>query len=159
LHSTPRTPARYGQTGQVGSLKRGFRAVVYAGSKDPIAGRKTYLKETHPIREAAEAAKIRMIGPLEAERIPDQAAAVEYLLDRWIEVADQCDTASPVMRAVRSWASGAWSFRGQATPKPLSSCASTAPPCMALTGRAPDRRRVRLFVRHGGEVPTHGVKD
>ena len=68
-------------------LRRGFRAVVYAG-KDPITKRKTYLKETHPTREAAEAAKIRMLGQLEAERIPDRAATVAYLLDRWLEVAD-----------------------------------------------------------------------
>ena len=62
-------------TGPIEALKRGFRAVVYAG-KDPITGRKTYLEETHPTREAAEAAKIRLIGQLEAERIPDQAATV-----------------------------------------------------------------------------------
>jgi hypothetical protein len=48
-------------TGHVEQLKRGFRAVVYAG-KDPITGRKTYIKETHPTREAAEGAKLRLIG-------------------------------------------------------------------------------------------------
>jgi integrase len=74
-------------TGNVESLKRGFRAVVYAG-KDPITGRKMYVKETHPTREAAEAARVRMVGQIEAERVPDQAATVAYLLDRWVEVAD-----------------------------------------------------------------------
>jgi len=34
-------------TGHVEELKTGFRAVVYGG-KDPITGRKHYLKETHP---------------------------------------------------------------------------------------------------------------
>jgi integrase len=75
-------------SGHVEPLRRGFRAVVYAG-KDPITKRKTYLKETHPTREAAEAAKIRMLGQLEAERFPDRAATVGYLLDRWLEVADR----------------------------------------------------------------------
>jgi hypothetical protein len=43
-------------TGHIEALRRGFRAVVYAG-KDPLTGRKTYLKETHPTREAAERAR------------------------------------------------------------------------------------------------------
>ena len=38
-------------------------------------------------REAA-AAKIRLLGQLEAERIPDHAAKVAYFLNRCIEVAD-----------------------------------------------------------------------
>ena len=74
-------------TGHIEALRRGFRAVVYAG-KDPLTGRKTYLKETHPTREAAERAKNRLIAQVEAERIPDRAATVAYLLDRWVEVAD-----------------------------------------------------------------------
>jgi hypothetical protein len=74
-------------TGHVEVLKRGFRAVVYAG-KDPITGRKVYLKETHPDRQAAERARDRLVAQVEAERIPDQAATVAYLLDRWVEVVD-----------------------------------------------------------------------
>lgn len=73
--------------GHVEVLKRGFRAVVYAG-KDPITGRKVYLKETHPDRPGAERARDRLIAQVEAERIPDQAATVAYLLDRWVEVVD-----------------------------------------------------------------------
>lgn len=74
-------------TGHVEILKRGFRAVVYAG-KDPITGRKVYLKETHPDRPTAERARERLLTQVEAERIPDQAATVAYLLDRWVEVVD-----------------------------------------------------------------------
>src|SRR4051812_35361646 len=73
--------------GHVEVLKRGFRAVVYAG-KDPITGRKVYLKETHPDRPAAERARDRLIAQVDAERIPDQAATVAYLLDRWVEAVD-----------------------------------------------------------------------
>ncbi len=43
-------------TGHIEVLKRGFRAVVYVG-KDPLTGRKSYLKEAHPARDAAERAK------------------------------------------------------------------------------------------------------
>jgi len=74
-------------TGHVEILKRGFRAVVYAG-KDPITGRKVYLKETHANRAAAERARDRLVAQVEAERIPAQAATVAYLLDRWVEVVD-----------------------------------------------------------------------
>ena len=74
-------------TGHVEILKRGFRAVVYAG-KDPITGRKVYLKETHPDRPAVERARDRLVAQVEAERIPDRAATVAYLLDRWVEVVD-----------------------------------------------------------------------
>ncbi len=74
-------------TGHVEPLKRGFRAVVYAG-KDPITSRKIYIKETHPTRVAAEDAKNRLIAQVESDRVPGQAATVAYLLDRWVEVAD-----------------------------------------------------------------------
>lgn len=74
-------------TGHVEELKRGFRAVAYAG-KDPITGRKVYLKETYPTRGAAEDARNRLISQVEAERVPDQAAKLAYLLDRWVEVSD-----------------------------------------------------------------------
>jgi hypothetical protein len=74
-------------TGHVEALKRGFRVVVYAG-KGPITGRKSYLKETHPTRDAAEAARLRLVAQVEADRIPDQSATVGYLLDRWMQVAD-----------------------------------------------------------------------
>ncbi len=74
-------------TGHVESLKRGFRAVVYAG-KDPITSRKIYLKEAHPIRVAAEDAKNRLVAQVESDRVPGQAATLAYLLDRWVEVAD-----------------------------------------------------------------------
>ena len=60
-------------TGHVEVLKRGFRAVVYAG-KDPITGLKTYLKESHPTRQAAERARDRLVAQVEAERVPDQVA-------------------------------------------------------------------------------------
>ncbi len=88
-------------TGHIEVLKRGFRAVVYAG-KDPLTGRKSYLKETHPTRDAAERAKDRLIAQVEAEQIPDRAATVAYLLDRWVEVVDhELSTASTTAGYVR----------------------------------------------------------
>ena len=88
-------------TGHIEVLKRGFRAVVYAG-KDPLTGRKSYLKETHPTRDAAERAKDRLIAQVEAERIPDRMATVAYLLDRWVEVVDhELSTASTTAGYVR----------------------------------------------------------
>ena len=41
-----------------------------------------------PHARGAERAKNRLIAQVEAERIPDRAATVAYLLDRWVEVAD-----------------------------------------------------------------------
>ena len=58
-------------TGHIEVLKQGFRAVVYAG-KGPLTSRKTYLKETHPAREAAERARDRLVAQVEAEQIPDR---------------------------------------------------------------------------------------
>jgi hypothetical protein len=52
-----------------------------------MTGRNIYLKENHPTREAAEVAKIRLIGRLEVERIPPGRDG-GVSLDRWIEVAD-----------------------------------------------------------------------
>ncbi|MDT7632157.1 MAG: integrase, partial [Pseudonocardiales bacterium] len=73
-------------TGHVEVLKNGFRAVVYAG-RDPITGRKSYLKETHPTRDLAVQAKERLVAQVEADRIPDQSATLDHLLRRWLEVA------------------------------------------------------------------------
>ena len=74
-------------TGHVEVLKSGFRAVVYAG-KDPITGRKSYLKEAHPTRDLAVQAKERLVAQVEADRVPDQSATLDHLLRRWLEVAD-----------------------------------------------------------------------
>jgi integrase len=74
-------------TGHVEVLKSGFRAVVYAG-KDPITGRQSYLKETHPTRDLAVRAKERLVAQVEADRLPDQSATLDHLLRRWLEVAD-----------------------------------------------------------------------
>jgi hypothetical protein len=74
-------------TGHVEVLKSAFRAVVYAG-KDPITGRKSYLKETHPTRDLVVQAKERLVAQVEADRIPDQSATLDHLLRRWLEVAD-----------------------------------------------------------------------
>jgi integrase len=73
--------------GSIERLRTGYRAIVYAG-KDPITGKKIYLKETHPTEDDAEKAKQRMLAQVEAERAPDRSATLSVLLDRWMEVAD-----------------------------------------------------------------------
>ncbi|MFN8078904.1 MAG: tyrosine-type recombinase/integrase [Kineosporiaceae bacterium] len=75
-------------TGSIERLKGGsFRVSVYAG-KDPITGRKRYLKESHPSLELATAAKERPLVQVEADTVPDRAATLSVLLDRWLEVAE-----------------------------------------------------------------------
>ncbi|MBI4943878.1 MAG: site-specific integrase, partial [Actinobacteria bacterium] len=75
-------------TGSIELLKGGsYRVSVYAG-KDPITGRKRYLKESHPTREAAVAARDRLLVQVEADIVPDRAATLAVLLDRWLEVAE-----------------------------------------------------------------------
>ena len=73
--------------GHIERLKSGtYRVVVYAG-KDPITGRKTYFKETHPTENAAHVAAERLLAQVGSDRTPDRAT-LAYLLDRWMEVVD-----------------------------------------------------------------------
>ena len=75
-------------TGSIETLKGGsYRVSVYAG-RDPITGRKRYLKESHPTREAAVAARDRLLVQVEADTVPDRSATLSVLLDRWLEVAE-----------------------------------------------------------------------
>src|SRR5947209_6206451 len=74
--------------GSIETLKTGFRAKVYAGI-DPITKKQIYLNG--PIRaEIADAVQdqARLLRDAEAERHPDRAATVDYLLERWLEIAD-----------------------------------------------------------------------
>jgi integrase len=74
-------------TGHIERLRTSWRVAVYAG-KDPVTGRKRYLKETHPTEAAAQAARERLLAQLEADAVPDRAATVTVLMRRWLEVAD-----------------------------------------------------------------------
>jgi hypothetical protein len=127
-------------TGHIECLKRGFRAVVYAG-KDPLTGRKTYLKETHPTREAAQRAKDRLVAQVEAERIPDQAATVAYLLDRWVEVAEHelstRVTNEGYIRRTLKPALGDLPLRGSAPKSTHRPCFTSAPAVAPHLRRAP----------------------
>jgi integrase len=73
--------------GHIERLKTGWRVAVYAG-KDPVTGRKRYVKETHPTEAAAQAARERLVAQLEADAVPDRTATVAVLMRRWLEVAD-----------------------------------------------------------------------
>jgi len=81
--------------GSIEPLRTGFRARVFAG-RDPITGRKTYLRgETRRVRRDAEADRDRLLAQVEADQHPDQHATVSVLLDRWTEVVDhELSTAS-----------------------------------------------------------------
>jgi len=72
--------------GHIERLKTRYRACVYVG-KDPITGRKTYLKESFRTEALARAGLERMLAQVEAENAPDQSATVSVLLDRWMDVA------------------------------------------------------------------------
>lgn len=74
--------------GHIERLKSGtYRVVVYAG-KDPITGRKSYIKETHPTEAAAHGALERLQSQVGTERTPERGTTLSYLLDRWMEVVD-----------------------------------------------------------------------
>lgn len=74
--------------GHIERLKSGtYRVVVYAG-KDPITGRKTYIKETHASEASAHAAIERLVAQAGTDRTPERGTTLSYLLDRWMEVVD-----------------------------------------------------------------------
>lgn len=74
--------------GHIERLRSGsYRAVVYAG-KDPITGKPRYLKETRPDETEATKALGRLLEQAEAQLVPDQAATLSHLLDRYLEVTD-----------------------------------------------------------------------
>jgi integrase len=63
-------------TGHVKQLPSGrFRAVVYLG-KDPVTGKKRYLKETLPTESLAIESQNRMLGQVEAGTHPNRSATV-----------------------------------------------------------------------------------
>src|SRR3954463_7437804 len=88
--------------GSVEPLRTGFRARVFAG-RDPITGRKTYLRgETRRGRRDAEADRDRLLAQVEADQHPDQHATVSVLLDQWTEVVDhELSTASTTAGYIR----------------------------------------------------------
>ncbi|MDQ1295892.1 MAG: tyrosine-type recombinase/integrase, partial [Actinomycetota bacterium] len=87
--------------GHIEKLKTRYRACVYVG-KDPITGRKTYLKETFLTEALARVGLERMLTQVEAENTPDQSATLAVLLDRWREVAGhELTTAHTVSSYVR----------------------------------------------------------
>jgi len=74
--------------GSIEQVRNGFRARVYAG-KDPITGKQGYLRgQVRPTRGEAEKDCARLLAQVEAEQLPEQAATLSTLLDRWMEVAD-----------------------------------------------------------------------
>jgi integrase len=74
--------------GHVEQLPSGsHRVTVYAG-KDPITGKKVYLKETCPDEVKAAEALARLLRQADSRRRPDRSATVSHLLERWLEVAD-----------------------------------------------------------------------
>jgi integrase len=88
--------------GSIEPLRTGFRARVFAG-RDPITGRKTYLRgETRRVRRDAEADRDRLLAQVEADQHPDQHATVSVLLDQWTEVVDhELSTASTTAGYIR----------------------------------------------------------
>jgi integrase len=74
--------------GHIEQLPSGrFRAAVYAG-KDPVTGKKIYLKETLPSESLAIEAQNRMLAQVEAGTHPNRSATVATLMKAWMEVAD-----------------------------------------------------------------------
>jgi hypothetical protein len=74
--------------GHVERLRSGaHRVTVYAG-KDPITGKKVYLKETCPDEIKAAEAMARLVRQAESRLQPDRSSTLEHLLERWLEVAD-----------------------------------------------------------------------
>ena len=91
-----------------------FRAVVYAG-KDPVTGKKIYLKETFATEPLAVEAQNRMLGQVEAGTHPTRSATVTVLMKAWMEVADHelttRETTSSYVRRIIEPALGDWLLR------------------------------------------------
>jgi integrase len=102
-------------SGHVERLKSGrYRVAVYAG-KDPITGRKVYLKETHATEDEAIKARDRLLVQVEAGSHPDRAATVAVLMERWMEVVDHelstAETTAGYVRRTINPALGEWTLR------------------------------------------------
>ena len=102
-------------SGHIEQLASGaFRVAVYAG-KDPITGKKQYLKETHPTEPEAATARDRLLAQVEAEATPDRTATVAVLMERWTEVADHGlvtrDTTAGIIRRTINPALGDMTLR------------------------------------------------
>jgi len=63
-----------------------FRASVFAG-RDPLTGRKRYLKQTHPTRKLAERALTKMQNEVDEQRHPRTAMTLARAIEQWLEVA------------------------------------------------------------------------
>src|SRR4051794_25625987 len=101
--------------GHVEQLPSGrFRAVVYVG-KDPVTGKKIYLKETLPSESLAIEAQNRMLGQVEAGTHPNRSATVAVLMKEWMEVADHQlttrETTASYVRRIIDPALGDWLLR------------------------------------------------
>src|SRR4051794_21791101 len=102
-------------SGHVERLPSGrYRVAVYAG-KDPITGRKVYLKETHGTEDEANKARERLLVQVEAEQIPDRAATVSALMTRWMDIVDHelstAETTAGYVRRTINPALGSWMLR------------------------------------------------
>ncbi len=92
--ASPRS-SRGRQRGTIGWLPSGSaRVKVYAGI-DQVTGKKLWLRETVPAREArketqreAEEAITRLLDQVDEQRSPRTEATVDELLNRWLEVLD-----------------------------------------------------------------------
>jgi integrase len=64
-----------------------YRVHVFAG-KDPVTGRKRYLRRTVKTEARAAQKLAKLLDDAEAGRAPEDAATVGLALDRYLEVAD-----------------------------------------------------------------------
>ncbi|WP_328995971.1 tyrosine-type recombinase/integrase [Kribbella sp. NBC_01245] len=81
------------QRGHVEPHGKKFRAVVSAG-KDPLTGRRRFLKETWPTEKEAEVAKTRLLNQVDEQRHPRSKILVRTLIEKWFEVEDHEDSTS-----------------------------------------------------------------
>ena len=74
----------HGEGSRGAAEERSVPRCRHAG-RDPITGRKQYLKESHADEVEAGRAKDRLVAQVAAESHPDLATTVDTLIDAWLE--------------------------------------------------------------------------
>lgn len=90
MANTKPSPKRR-QRGSIRPNGSGYQVRVYAG-RDPLTKRDLYLHEQAATWPEAEKARSKLLHQVDEQRHPKSKATVNFLLDRWLNIAEMEDT-------------------------------------------------------------------
>jgi hypothetical protein len=85
------TKSQRRQRGSIRPHGAGFQVRVYAG-RDPLTKKDLYLHEQAETETEAEKVRTRLLHQVDEKRHPKTQAAMSFLLDRWLGVAELDET-------------------------------------------------------------------